>query len=60
MQFTSLKLTGLALALGFSAATAQAADLTPVTVTTTWYAQASTAGCMPPRPPVSTRSTAWM
>ncbi|WVM90241.1 ABC transporter substrate-binding protein [Halopseudomonas pachastrellae] len=44
MQFTSLKLTGLALALGFSAATAQAADLTPVTVTTTWYAQAEHGG----------------
>ena len=44
MQLTSLKLTGLALALGFSAATAQAADLTPVTVTTTWYAQAEHGG----------------
>jgi len=36
MQFKSLKLTGLALALGFSAATTSAADLIPVTVTTTW------------------------
>lgn len=44
MQLKSLKLTGLALALGFSAATTSAADLIPVTVTTTWYAQAEHGG----------------
>jgi len=40
MQFKSLKLTGLALALGFSAATTSAADLIPVTVTTTCASRA--------------------
>lgn len=44
MQLKSLKLTGLALALGFSAAATSAADLIPVTVTTTWYAQAEHGG----------------
>jgi NitT/TauT family transport system substrate-binding protein len=44
MHLKSLKLTGLALALGFSAATTSAADLIPVTVTTTWYAQAEHGG----------------
>jgi len=44
MQQRGLKLTALSLALGFSAATTSAANLTPVTVTTTWYAQAEHGG----------------
>ena len=44
MQYKTVQLAALALAFGFTAATTSAEELTSVTVTTNWYAQAEQGG----------------
>ncbi len=58
MKLWTLTRVALAGALLGGALSAEADDLTPVTVSTTWYAQAEHGGCTRPRPWGSTSNTA--